>query len=76
MKTVIYLKEVKMSSVQSNAGVFYGENRLSGWHSRSKGNNAVGRVNGDGNRIASRLNAVNDQDIIDMSVNTSGQNAI
>lgn len=73
MKTVIYLKEVKMSSVQSNAGVFYGENSLSSWHSRSKGNNAVGRVNGDGNRIVSRLNAVHDQDIIDMAVNTSGQ---
>ncbi|MGB9792051.1 MAG: hypothetical protein ACPLTR_05675 [Thermacetogeniaceae bacterium] len=73
MKTLIYIKEVKMSSVHSNAGVFYGENSLSSWHSRTKGNNAVGRVNGDGNRIASRLNAVHDQDIVDMAVNTSGQ---
>lgn len=70
MKTVIYLKEVKMSSVNSNAGVFYGDNKLRGWQSRSKGNNALGRVNGDGNQIVSRLNFIHDQDNIDMSIKT------
>ncbi len=70
MKTVIYLKKVNMSSVNSNAGVFYGDNKLRGWQSRSKGNNALGRVNGDGNRITSCLNFIHDPDIIDMSIKT------
>lgn len=70
MKTQIYLGKVSMGSVQNNAGVLYGENSLRDWQTRSKGNSAFGRVNGDGNLIVSKLNLLNDPDLIDMIVKT------
>lgn len=65
MKTEIYLGKVNLSSVNNNAGLLYGENTLHGWQTRAKGNAAISRVSGDGNLIASRLNFLNDPDIID-----------
>lgn len=70
MKTEIYLGKVNLISVQNNAGVFFGENTLKGWQARSKTNAALGRVNGDGNMIVSRLNYTNDPDFVDMFVKT------
>lgn len=67
MKTEILLGNVTINSIQQNAGVFYGENSAGGWKTRFKFNAALGRVNGDRNVIASRLNLVNDPDVIDMS---------
>ncbi|OIQ53813.1 hypothetical protein [Neomoorella thermoacetica] len=57
-----------MVSVNNNAGAFYGENTLRGWQTRSKGNTGVGRVNGDGNVIASRLNYLYDPDHFDLLI--------
>jgi len=68
MKTEIYLGKVNVASVRNNAGVFYGENVLRGWQTRVKGNAGIGRVSGDGNLIASRLNFLQDADFIDMPV--------
>lgn len=65
MKTEIHLGKMQITSIQSNAGVFYGDNVIKGWRAQSKTNSALGRVNGDGNMIASRLNFLNDPDIAD-----------
>lgn len=70
MKTEIYLGKVVLSSVNNNAGLLYGENTLREWQIRTKGNAALGRVNGDGNLIASRLNFLNDPDIFDTVIKT------
>lgn len=72
MKTVIYLGKVLVSSVHSNASLLYGENQTRGWQTRSKGNSAIGRVNGDRNIIASRLNLLNDPDILDTFIKVRG----
>lgn len=61
-----YLGEVKFTNVQNNSGVFYGDARLKGWRSRSKGNSEMGRISGDKNSIASYLNWLNDTDFMDM----------
>ncbi|MCG8402673.1 MAG: hypothetical protein MJA84_13955 [Firmicutes bacterium] len=66
MKTEIYLGKVTINAVQQNGAVFYGENSAGGWKTRSKSNAALGRINGDGNFVASRLNLVTDPDIFDM----------
>ncbi|GBF32037.1 hypothetical protein DCCM_0228 [Desulfocucumis palustris] len=65
----LYLGRLELGSIQNNAGVFYGRNSLQGWQTRSKGNATLGRVNGDSNYIASRLNFLHDQDVFDMFVN-------
>lgn len=65
MKTEIFLGKINFSLVQNNSGVFYGDNTLKGWRSRSKRNAALGWVNGDSNFIASRLNYLNDPDFIE-----------
>jgi len=70
MKTEICLGKVSITNVQSNAGVYYGENMIKGWRAHSKSNSSLGRVNGDGNTIASRLNFVGDSDLMDMVVKT------
>ena len=70
MKTKIYLGKVYTSMVQENAGVFYGDNNMEGWKSSSKTNYAIGRINGDGNFISSRLNLIHDPDIFDMLTKT------
>lgn len=71
MKTEIFLGKVNISAVHQNAGVFYGENSVKGWKTRFKFNAALGRINGDGNIVASRMNLVYDPDIIDQFFKTS-----
>ena len=70
MKTEIFLGKVQLTTVQNNAVVLYGDNTLNGWRTRSKTNVALGRISGDCNFVASRLNALNGSDIIDMVVKT------
>lgn len=72
MKTEIFLGRVTINAVQQNGAVFYGENSADGWKTRGKSNAALGRVNGDGNFIASRLSIVNDPDIFDMWAKAPG----
>lgn len=68
MKTEIFLGKVQLTTVQNNAVILYGDNTLNGWRTRSKTNVALGRISGDCNFVASRLNSLNDSDIIDMVV--------
>ncbi|MCL6635129.1 MAG: hypothetical protein K6T29_05095 [Peptococcaceae bacterium] len=78
MKAEIFLGKLILNSVQNNAGTFWGDNTVKGWQTRAKTNSAIGRVNGDGNMILSRLNFLHDPDFIDMVVKkfeNSGQNA-
>jgi hypothetical protein len=73
MKTEIRLGRVNVTAVQNNAGVLYGDNTLKGWQSRTKSNTVLGRINGNHNIIASRLNYLNDPDFVDMFVKTTGE---
>ncbi|MGI9862053.1 hypothetical protein SDD30_11810 [Moorella naiadis] len=68
MKTEIHLGKSLVITVHSNAGLFYGENTLQGWQGRIKGNAGIGRVSGDGNLIASRLNYLDDPDFFDLLI--------
>ncbi|MEW5762864.1 MAG: hypothetical protein AB1776_06665 [Bacillota bacterium] len=66
MRTEIHLGKIIIISVQNNAGVFHGENLMRGWCTRAKSNSGFGRVSGDGNLVTSRLNLLNDPDLIDL----------
>lgn len=68
MQTRILLGKVTINSINNNAGVFYGDNVPLGWRTRSKGNAGIGRINGDGNIVASRLNYLDDPDIFDLLI--------
>lgn len=68
MQTRIFLGKVTMNSVNNNAGVFYGDNAPRGWRTHSKSNAGIGRINGDGNLITSRLNYLDDPDFFDLLV--------
>ncbi|MBZ4653191.1 MAG: hypothetical protein JG781_529 [Peptococcaceae bacterium] len=67
MDTQIYVGNVLFSTVNTNSGVL---NKHKDWKASSKGNSAIGRVNGDGNIITSNLNYVEDRDFFDTMTNT------
>ncbi|SFR08721.1 hypothetical protein [Desulfoscipio geothermicus] len=68
MEIKIYPGKIDLSHIQYNSGVFYGDNNMQDWKTNNKYNAAIGRVNGDRNLIASRLNYLHDPDIIDLLI--------
>ncbi|MGD0153095.1 MAG: hypothetical protein ABSC17_04925 [Thermacetogeniaceae bacterium] len=68
MKTEIIIGRIQVNEIRNNASAVYGDNSLNGWRSHSKVNYSLGRVNGDANLIASRLNYLSDPDGIDVNV--------
>ena len=68
MKTEIVIGQIQVNEIRNNASAVYGDNSLHGWRSHSKVNYSLGRVNGDANLIASKLNYLSDPDGIDMHV--------
>jgi len=56
--------------VRNNANVLYGETTLQGWQIKTKTNSVLGRISGDRNLIANRLNLLNGPDLVDMALNT------
>lgn len=71
MKIDINLGNISINNVSINSSVQYGKTALNGWQIRAKTNTSLGRVNGDQNVITNRLNLLNDQDVIDMTVKTT-----
>lgn len=70
MKTEIIIGQVQINEIRNNANSLYGDNTLRGWRSHAKINYSLGRINGDANLVASRLNYLSDPDCIDMQVTT------
>lgn len=66
MKTEIIIGQIQVNEIRNNASTVYGDNSLHGWRLHSKANYSLGRVNGDANLIASRLNYLSDPDGIDV----------
>jgi hypothetical protein len=71
-KTAIFIGQVQINDIRNNANLLNGDNIQRGWRTHSKINYSLGRVNGDANLVASRLNYLSDPDGIDMSVTSSG----
>ena len=69
----IFLGKIKIDQLRGNVGVFWGENTMWDWHTHSKANSGLGRISGDGNYIGSKLNYVDDQDIIDLFLRKPGR---
>jgi hypothetical protein len=65
----IQIGYMKVGSMQSDVGVFFGENIQNGWDSHSKTNTAGMTANGDYNYMPSFMNTVNDADWIDAPIN-------
>ncbi len=74
MKTEIIIGQVQINEIRNNANSLNGDNVLPGWRSHSKVNYSLGRVNGDANMVASRLNYLSDPDGIDVQVCTADCN--
>lgn len=55
--------------MQSDVGVFFGQNMQNGWDSHSKSNAAGGSASGDYNMLPTVMNYVYDPDIIDVPIN-------
>jgi len=60
---------MKVGAMQSDAGVFFGQNIQNGWDSHSKQNTAGGSVSGDYNVLPTLMNYVYDPDFIDVPIN-------
>jgi hypothetical protein len=71
LKIDINLGNINIANVQSNASVLYGESTQNDWSLKAKANTTIGRVSGDHNLIANRINLVNDPDLIDVTVTSS-----
>lgn len=69
----IFLGRIKIDQLTGNAGIFWGENTMRDWHTNAKANATLGRISGDGNYIASKVNYLNDQDLIDYSLRRPGR---
>ncbi len=69
-KTEIIIGQVQINDIRNNANLMHGDNSLRGWRTHAKTNYSLGRVNGDANLVACRLNYLSDPDCIDMQVTT------
>ncbi len=69
-KTEIIIGQIQINDLRANANLLQGDNILRGWRTHSKTNYSLGRVNGDANLVACRLNYLSDPDCIDMQVTT------
>ncbi len=69
MPVAIQIGFMKVGGIQSDSGVFFGENMQNGWDSHSKSNSAGNGATGDYNLAPSYLNLINDPDFIDVPIN-------
>ncbi|MBX5437153.1 MAG: hypothetical protein IRZ33_08045 [Alicyclobacillaceae bacterium] len=60
---------LKIGAMQSDAGLFFGQNIQNGWDSHSKHNAAGGSASGNWNVIPCVFNVVWDPDWIDVPIN-------
>jgi len=69
----LILGKIKVDLLTGNSGVFWGENTLRGWHTYAKANAVMGRISGDRNFISSKINYLDDQDVIDYFIRKRGR---
>lgn len=69
MSVAIQIGFMKVGAMQSDVGVFFGQNIQNGWDSHSKSNNAGGSTSGDYNSLQAMINYLNDPDFIDVPIN-------
>jgi len=69
MTVAISIGFMKVGAMQSDVGVFFGQNMQNGWDSHSKSNIAGGSSAGDHNVLPTVVNYVFDPDIIDVPIN-------
>lgn len=69
VSVAIQIGFMKVGAMQSDAGVFFGQNIQNGWDAHSKTNNAGGITAGDYNHIQAMMNLVYDPDVIDVPIN-------
>ncbi|WP_106497498.1 hypothetical protein [Lentibacillus sp. Marseille-P4043] len=60
---------IHITSAASGAGVFNGVNTQFGWSSHSKTNSALGTIGGHLNHTPNNINVLNDNDMIDTTIN-------
>lgn len=69
MPVIISIGFMKVGAMQSDAGVFFGENMQNGWDSHSKLNVSGGQTSGDHNYLPTFINFLYDPDVIDVPIN-------
>ncbi len=69
MPVAIQIGLLKVGGMQSDCGVFFGQNMQNGWDSHSKTNAAGNGASGDYNLLPSHVNFILDPDIIDAPIN-------
>ena len=57
-KTEIIIGQVQINEIREKRNLMHGDNAAPGWRSHSKINYSLGRVNGDANLVACRLNYI------------------
>lgn len=69
MPVVIHIGFIKIGGMQSDTGLFFGQNIQNGWDSHSKSNSSGGSTNGDFNFLPTMMNLIYDPDVIDVPIN-------
>ncbi len=59
---------LNVGGIQSDAGVFFGQNMQNGWDSHSKSNQAGPSAGGYFNTVWSYINLLSDPDVIDVPI--------
>ncbi|MCL6445018.1 MAG: hypothetical protein K6T83_16450 [Alicyclobacillus sp.] len=69
MAVAIQIGFIKVGAIQSDAGVFFGQNMQNGWDSHTKSNSAGPSASGTFNVLPAYFNLVYDPDFIDVPIN-------
>ncbi|MDQ0188401.1 hypothetical protein JI721_15785 [Alicyclobacillus cycloheptanicus] len=69
MPVMISIGFMKVGAMQSDAGIFFGENMQNGWDSHAKSNISGGQPSGDYNYMPTWVNYLYDPDVIDVPIN-------
>jgi hypothetical protein len=69
MALTIVFREIKVKTMETNAGIFIGVNFANSWDSHNKNQMAIKAS--EENRFPNNVNIVNDNDLIDMAINNN-----
>lgn len=68
MSVAIQIGLINIGGMQSDAGVFFGQNMQNGWDSHSKSNQSGPSASGFYNYVSSYINLISDPDVIDVPI--------
>lgn len=68
MPELIIFNCIAANSLNTNAGIFIGENAASGWDSNNKSDNVMNHIVGAANVLTAILTMFNDNDLIDTPI--------